>query len=69
VGYRVVNDMESKISVIVPIYNSEKYIKNCIQSALKQTFAQFELILIDDGSDDRSGYICKNIVHGTDKSH
>lgn len=47
-----------KISVIVPIYNSEKYLNKCIDSVLNQTFTDFELLLIDDGSTDRSGEIC-----------
>lgn len=46
------------ISVIVPVYNTEKYIRKCIESILNQTFTDFELILIDDGSTDNSGKIC-----------
>lgn len=45
-------------SVIVPIYNIEKYIKRCIDSVLMQEFADYELILVDDGSPDRCGEIC-----------
>ena len=47
-----------KISVIVPIYNTEKYLPQCIDSILAQTFTDFELILINDGSTDNSGTIC-----------
>lgn len=47
-----------KVSVIVPIYNVEEYINKCIKSILNQTFKDFELILIDDGSTDNSGDIC-----------
>ena len=47
-----------KISIIVPVYNSEKYLKQCIESILNQTFTDFELILIDDGSTDNSSDIC-----------
>lgn len=47
-----------KISVIVPVYNMEKYIHRCINSILDQTFKDFELILVDDGSLDKSGKIC-----------
>lgn len=47
-----------KISFIVPIYNSEQYLHRCIDSILSQTFADFELLLIDDGSKDNSGKIC-----------
>ena len=48
----------TKISVIVPVYNVEKYLPRCIDSILAQTFTDFELLLIDDGSKDRSGEIC-----------
>lgn len=47
-----------KISVIVPVYNVEKYLRRCIESILSQTFTDFEVLLIDDGSNDRSGEIC-----------
>lgn len=47
-----------KISVIVPVYNVEKYLPCCIDSILGQTFTDFELLLIDDGSKDKSGKIC-----------
>lgn len=46
------------ISVIVPIYKVEKYINRCIESLLNQTFSDFELILVDDGSPDHCGEIC-----------
>lgn len=46
------------ISIIVPIYKAEEYIHRCIKSILSQTFSDFELILIDDGSPDKSGIIC-----------
>ncbi len=46
------------ISVIVPVYNTEKYLDRCIQSILAQTYTDFELLLINDGSTDSSGAIC-----------
>ena len=49
----------AEISVIVPVYKVEKYIKRCIDSILSQTFRDFELILVDDGSPDRCGQICE----------
>lgn len=50
--------MQPSISVIVPIYNAEKYIHRCLDSILAQTYKNFELILINDGSIDNSGKIC-----------
>lgn len=47
-----------KISVIVPVYNVEKYLNRCVDSILNQTFTDFELILVDDGSPDNCGKIC-----------
>ena len=47
-----------KISVIVPVYNSEKRLHKCIDSILNQSYSNFELLLINDGSTDRSGTIC-----------
>lgn len=46
------------ISVIVPVYNAEKYLQRCVDSILKQSFTDFEVLLIDDGSHDRSGELC-----------
>ena len=48
----------TQISVIVPIYNTEKYLDRCIQSILAQTYSNIELLLVDDGSTDSSGAIC-----------
>ncbi|AGK95887.1 glycosyltransferase family 2 protein [Clostridium pasteurianum] len=48
----------SKISIIVPIYNVEKYLEKCLDSILGQAFKDFELILVDDGSPDNCGSIC-----------
>lgn len=46
------------ISVIIPVYNVEKYLHRCVESILQQTFQDFEIILVDDGSRDNSGEIC-----------
>lgn len=45
------------VSVIVPVYNVEKYLETCINSILRQSYDNLELILIDDGSTDKSGQI------------
>ncbi len=47
-----------KVSIIVPVYKAEKYLHRCVDSILAQTFTDFELLLVDDGSPDRSGDIC-----------
>lgn len=46
------------VSIIVPIYNVEKYLDRCIQSILNQSYENLEIILVDDGSPDRSSEIC-----------
>jgi len=51
-----------KISIIVPVYKAEKFIESCIESILKQDYKDFELLLIDDGSPDKSAEICARYV-------
>ena len=54
--------MSELISIIVPVFNTEKYLDKCIQSILGQTYSNIELLLIDDGSTDSSGAICDKYV-------
>ena len=49
------------VSVIVPVYNVERYLKKCVQSIMKQTYKNLEIILIDDGSTDSSRQICDEL--------
>lgn len=49
----------AEISIIIPVYQVEKYIRRCLDSLLAQTFSDFEAILVDDGSTDQSGAICE----------
>lgn len=51
-------EMDELISIIIPVYNVEKFLNECIESVLKQLYVNLEIILIDDGSTDRSGEIC-----------
>ena len=50
------------VSVIVPVYNVEKYLERCVKSILSQSFSDFELFLVDDGSTDNSGVICDKLA-------
>lgn len=51
--------MEDKlITIIIPVYNVEKYLRECIDSVIAQTYKNLEIILVDDGSIDKSGEIC-----------
>lgn len=56
-----------KISVIVPVYNKEAYLKECIESILQQSYRKLELILVDDGSVDRSGAICESCAQADER--
>ena len=55
--------MNPEFSIIVPLYNQEKYIEECIQSVINQTFNNFELIIINDGSTDKSESICTRYLN------
>lgn len=50
-----------KVSVIIPVYNVEKYLRQCVESVINQTFRDYEILLIDDGSTDNSGNLCDEL--------
>lgn len=58
---------EVKFSVLVPVYNAENFLHACIQSVLNQTYCNFELILVDDGSQDGSGIICDQYAQADER--
>ena len=60
---------KGKISIIVPVYNAEKYIESCIMSLKEQTYKNIEIILVDDGSRDRSGEICRHFEKEDERIH
>ena len=51
-----------KISIIMPVYKVEEYVGKAIESILAQTFTEFEFLIVDDGTPDRSGEICDRII-------
>ena len=61
--------MESLISVIIPVYNTESYIGICLESLVKQTYTNFEVLMIDDGSTDNSGKICQEYTESDSRFH
>lgn len=61
--------MRSVVSIIVPVYNAEKYLHRCIDSILAQTYTDFEILLINDGSKDKSGKICDKYATVDNRIH
>lgn len=55
-------DTQALISVIIPIYKAEKYIEKCVKSVLNQTYSNLEVILVEDGSPDKSGMLCDELA-------
>ena len=54
--------MQALVSVIIPVYNVEKFLDRCVRSVLAQTYNNLEIILVDDGSPDRSGEMCDSLA-------
>jgi len=57
-SFNSLNLAEGMVSIIIPVYNAEKYLQRCVESAIGQTYANIEILLIDDGSTDDSGNLC-----------
>lgn len=56
------NNMDEKISIIVPVYNVEQYLERCVDSIINQTYKNLEIILVNDGSTDNSGNLCDELA-------
>ena len=63
------NSNESMISIVLPVYNGERYLKKSIESCLNQSYRNWELLIIDDGSTDRSAEIAKEYVQIDSRVH
>lgn len=61
------NDKDSLISIVIPIYNAEKYLEECLNSIKNQTYKNFEVIMVNDGSKDDSETICKRFLEYDDR--
>lgn len=59
--------MEPKVSVVIPVYNVEAYLKRCVDSVIGQTYQNIEIVLVDDGSTDSSGKICDEYRENCDR--
>ena len=59
--------MEDLISIIVPVYKTEKYLDRCVQSIQRQAHPNIEVILVDDGSPDKSGDLCDALAETDDR--
>ncbi len=57
----------SRISVVIPVYNAGKYLNKCIDSILRQIYQDFEIVLVDDGSQDNSGAVCDEYANRDDR--
>ena len=59
--------MEKLVSIIVPVYNVDKYLERCVNSIIQQSYRNLEIILVDDGSTDNSGTICDTYKEKDDR--
>ena len=60
---------ETQVSIIIPVYNVENYLRSCLDSVLSQTYKDFEVLMVNDGSTDGSGVICQDFVERDSRFH
>ncbi len=60
-------NLRYRISIVVPVYNTEKYLKRCVDTLTGQTYRNLEILLVDDGSTDKSGSICEELALADDR--
>ena len=65
----ILNKTHDMISIIIPIYNVEKYLNDCLESVQQQTYSDFEVLMVDDGSKDGSAGICREYEEKDDRFH
>lgn len=53
------------ISIVIPVYNTERYVENCLRSVAMQSYNDIEVIIVDDGSTDNSATVCRSFIHNT----
>lgn len=61
--------MNESVSIIIPVYNTERFLKCCLDSVMRQTYPHLEILLIDDGSTDESGQICEEYASADPRIH
>ena len=56
-----------KVSIVVPVYNTEKYLKQCVESLTSQTLEEIEIIIVDDGSKEECAFLCDELAKTDDR--
>ena len=59
---QIIGGLNLKFSILIPVYNVEKYLEQCLNSVINQTFCDYEVIIVDDGSTDNSSCICDSFA-------